>query len=324
MSKKIGFDFGFSDTKIAIISDDGQPQWFKETNAITRLGDDKVEKVLDEGDSKNIVVYNGSRYLVGKSALQYPDASVMNIMDYESIKSISPILAKKYLTVELIQEYDKIAFTLSSAFMKYSKDYKEFMAEELGIDINRIRLVPQGAGCKIAIDKIGLDPNNASLKNSYKDYIILDIGFNTIDVCCVIDGRLMPEDIKGHEHEGIVKVAEKVVAAFKEKYDLDISVPRARQIIYEKFYKKRHETFDATEIVEKAILEYLDELKFFIEKFYGQRLDYISNVILLGGGAEVIRGHKAKWESLFGKGDFVVLPASEAEYYNAIGACLKD
>lgn len=317
---KIGMDFGFGDSKIAI-NNDGNLTWFKETNAITKLGD-KSADVQYTGQEKNVVEFKDSYYLVGKSALQYPDAQVMNVMDYESIKVISPIIAKKYLVNNKMADFDQISFTLSSAFKKYSADYKEFMATELDIPIEKVRIIPQGAGCKIAIDRIGLDPDNPSLKNMYKNYIIVDIGFNTIDVSNVIDGSLMPEDIKGYEHEGICLVAEKVVKAFKDEYDLNISVPRARSIIYDKLLKVREKVYDASAIVEKAIDEYLDHLKQFLEKFYGDRLDVISNVIFFGGGAEVIRSHKSKWESLFGKGDFAVLPASNSEYYNALGSCV--
>jgi len=317
---KIGMDFGFGDSKIAI-NQDGKRTWFKETNAITKLGT-KNSEAKYTGEEKNVVEFKDNYYLVGKSALQYNDASVMNIMDYESIKTISPIIAKKYLANKDYANFDLISFTLSSAFKKYSADYKEYMATELDIPMDKIRIIPQGAGCKIAIDKIGLDPDNPSLKSGYKNYLIFDIGFNTIDVSNVIDGFLMPEDIKGYEHEGVCLVAEEVVKQFKEVYDLDISVPRARSIIYDRLLKVREKVYDAEEIVEKAIDKYLDHLKMFMEKFYGERMDTIDNIVLFGGGAEVIRSHKAKWESLFGKGDFVVLPASNAEFFNALGACV--
>ena len=317
---KIGMDFGFGDSKIAI-NQDGKKTWFKELNAITKLGS-KSADVHYTGEEKNVVEFKDDYYLVGKSALQYNDASVMNIMDYESIKMISPIMAKKYLANKDYANFDLISFTLSSAFKKYSADYKEYMATELDIPMDKIRIIPQGAGCKIAIDKIGLDPDNPSLKTGYNNYLIFDIGFNTIDVSNVIDGSLMPEDIKGYEHEGVCLVAEEVAKQFKEMFDIEISIPRARSVIYDRILKVREKIYEAEDIVEKAIDKYLDHLKMFMEKFYGNRMDTIDNIVLFGGGAEVIRSHKTKWESLFGKGDFVVLPASNAEFFNALGACV--
>lgn len=320
MGIKIGFDLGFSDTKIAI-NKDGNLSWQKETNAIARLGNAVKDEDYD-GNERDVVEYQGSLYMVGHSALQYPDAAVQNIMDYDTMKTISPIIAKKYLSGSSMDDYELISFTLSSAFRKYSADYKDFMSEELGIPKEKIRIVPQGAGCKVAVDKIGLDPNNPSFKNFYKNYLIIDIGFNTIDVSCVINGTLRPEDIRGFEHEGVVLVAEKVQEGFKSKFGREISIPRARSLIVEKILKSRENVFDAADIVETAIDSYLDHLKMFLEKFYGDRLDTISNVIFFGGGAEVIRSHKDKWEKLFGKGDFAVIPASDAEYFNALGSCL--
>lgn len=314
---KISLDLGFGATKITT-DKDGVVTWFKETNAITKLGV-KSDDIEFTGREKNVVEFNGAYYLVGTSALQYPDATVMNVLDYDSIKLISPIIAKKYL--DKMEAPDQIVFSISSAYRKFSKDYKDYLSEQLGIESSRIKILPQGAGCKVALDHVGLDPNSPTNKNDYKSYLIVDIGFNTADVSVVIDGELDPFDIKGYEHEGVVKIAEKVQKQLKSEHDLEISIPRVRTLLDTKILKVRGKTYDCTNMIYKATEEYLTEFKDFLEKYYGDRMDVINNVILFGGGAELVKLHKDHWDELFDtKGSkFMVAPVSDSEFYNSIG-----
>ncbi len=314
--KKICIDIGFGDTKIAI-TNDGNISKYKETNAIVKLGQkDDPDSIGYTGKEKNIVDYRGVYYLVGRSALEFPAKDLMNIMDYESIKSVSPVIVKKYITSE--KEFDQVSFTLSSAFKKYSADYKAHMAAELGISPDTIRIIPQGAGCKLALDNLGLDLDNVSRKDSYVNYLIVDIGFNTIDVSNVIDRSLMPSDIKGYEKEGVVKIAELVKNALKTEYGIETNITRARTILNEKTFKIRDKSYEVKDIINKATKEYLVGLREFLEKYYGDRMNAITNVILFGGGAELIKIHKEDWETFYGKG-FMVAPVSGAEFYNALG-----
>lgn len=194
------------------------------------------------------------------------------------------------------------------------------MTASLGLPADKVRLAPQGATAKVAIDNIGLDVDDPSHKDSYKNYLLIDIGYNTIDVCNIIDGALMPADIIGYSHVGAVLIAEEVQKEIKSKYNLDLSLPRVRNILEAKVYQKREKIFDCHDIVQTAVSNYLDTLQKFLEEHYGSRLDAISNVIILGGGAELIKLNIEKFESMYGKG-FVLFPTIDgsATFYNAIG-----
>lgn len=242
-------------------------------------------------------------------------------MDYDSIKLISPIIAKKYL--DKMEEPDSITFSISSAYRNYSKDYREYMSDMLEIEKDKIKILPQGAGCKIALDNVGLDPNSPTNKNDYKSYLIVDIGFNTADVSVVIDGELDPFDIKGYEHEGVVKIAERVQSKVKSEYGIELSIPRVRTLLDTKILKVRGKTYDCMKIIYEATDTYLTEFKEFLEKYYGDRMDVINNVILFGGGAELVKLHQDHWDELFDtKGSsFMVTPVTDSEYYNSIGGC---
>jgi len=317
MSIRLSLDIGFSSTKVAVLND-GVLTFFKEQNAICKLG--SVGGYT--GKEKNVIEFNGEYYLIGLSALQYPDASVMNVLDYDAMKLISPLVAKKYMRNYNLDDIEFISFSLSQAFLDFSKDYKEHMIATLGLPPEKVLLAPQGATAKVAIDNIGLDVDDPSHKDSYKNYLIVDIGYNTIDVCNVIDGSLMPADISGFSHVGAILIAEEVQRLIKEKYDLDLSLPRVRNILETKIYQRRDKIYNCEEIVKTAIENYLDTLHSFLEEHYGTRMDAISNVIILGGGAELIKLNISKFEEFYGKG-FVLFPTIEGSstYYNAIGAC---
>lgn len=313
--KKLCIDVGFGDTKVAEMVDGVITRYFKETNAVAKLAGES-DTVKYTGTEKDVIKYKDSFYLVGKNALQYPDAVGMNVMDYESMSFITPLIALKYINSDS-EPYDSITFTLSSAFLSKSKDYKDHLIAELGIDKSRIQIIPQGAGAKVTLDNIGLDLSNPSAKNSYKNYLIVDIGFNTIDVANVIGNSLMPADIIGYQDEGIVNVARSVQTGLKSS-GVDISIPRARSVLYDKSLKVRDKVYDCTSLIDDGIKQYLNNLKTFLEKNYGERMNTIDNVILFGGGAELIKKNSELWKTLFGEG-FMLSPKLDAEYYNCIG-----
>jgi hypothetical protein len=319
MSVRLSLDIGFSSTKVAVLRD-GVLRFFKEQNAVCKLGN----KGGYTGDEKNIIEFNGDYYLVGLSALQFPDSDVINDLSYDNIKLLSPLVAKKYMRDYNLDEIEYVSFSLSSAFLNFSQDYKEHMIASLGLPEDKVKLAPQGATAKVAIDNIGLDVDDPSHKDSYKNFLIIDIGYNTIDVANVIDGSLMPSDIKGYEHVGACLIAEEVQASLKKNFALDLSLPRVRNILETKVYKKRDKIYDCHEIVQEAVGNYFDVLHNFLEDNYADRLDAISNVIFLGGGAELIKLNKEKFEQYDGYGsNFVLFPTIDgsATFYNAIGAC---
>lgn len=312
--KKICIDPGFGDTKVAVMDNGVLSKYFKETNAIANLGTES-DSVKYTGTEADVIKYHDNFYLVGKNALEYPDASVMNVMDYDSLLKITPMIALKY--IKDVNEYDQVTFTLSSAFKNNSSDFREHLSEELGMDKTKVKIIPQGAGCKVTLDNIGLDLSNPSSKNGYKNYLILDIGFNTIDVANVIGNSIMPADIKGYTGEGVCNIAEYVKNQLHTQ-GIEASLPRVRSVLYDKSLKVRDKIYDCTKYIQDGTVEYLNHLKEFLEKNYGDRMNVIDNVILFGGGAELIKKNSDHWKELYGDG-FMLSPKVDAEYYNCIG-----
>lgn len=310
-------DCGFSANKFAVL-ENGVLRYNKELNSICNLGKENYDAYT--GKEKSIVEFQGSHYLVGKSSLQMKDATIQRIADYETMRMITPIIATYYLKNYNPEDVESLCFTLSSAYLDKSQDYFEHLEETLPQFKGKISLVPQGASVKKCVDAIGLDVDNPSYKDSYKSYIICDIGFNTIDVANVIDGSLMPNDIKGYEHTGAVLIAEEVQKQIKSKFGIDLPLPRVKPILEDKSFKIRADTYDCTDIVQNATELYLEVLRDFLETNYKDEMNAISNVLVVGGGGELIRNNEHIWEEYYGEG-FMILPKvpGTAEYFNAIG-----
>ena len=135
-------------------------------------------------------------------------------------------------------------------------------------------------------------------------------------------GRMgyLPEDIQGFEHTGAALIAEEVQKQIKSKYDVDLTIVRVKSVIEDKTFKVRSETYDCKEIVQKAVELYLEVLKDFLEKNYKDEMDAISNVLVCGGGAEIIRDNTNQWSEYYGEG-FMIIPKSigSSTFYNALG-----
>lgn len=314
---RLCFDVGFSGIKGAELKN-GVFKFFKEQNAICDLGTENYDAY--NGKEKDIVAFNGHHYIVGKSALQKKDATIQKIFDYDTMREITPIVATKYLNSYDPKEIEYVCFTLSSAFLDKSKDFHRRLTDTLPDYKGKIKLIPQGAGIKKAIDNIGLDVENPSFKDSYKNYLIIDVGFNTIDVASVINGSLIPGDIQGYEHTGAILIAEEVQKQIKSTFDIDLPMSRVKPILEDLSFKSRSEIYDCKEIVKKAVTLYLEVLRDFLEKNYAEEMNAISNVILAGGGAEIVRENRNQWDEYYGK-EFMILPKSigSSTYYNALG-----
>lgn len=312
----LSIDQGFGDVKYGYSVDGVIKEYQKETNAIVKLGNDSESALKYSGSEKNLIKRDGNYYLVGGQALQYPDSKVINVTDYEALKDIAPLIFTKYIN-KYGGNVDQIVATISVAYLKYSGEYKQWLAEKLPFPIEKIKVIPQGPAAKVALDYLGLTPDNPSVHSTVKNFLGVDIGFNTVDVFLVVDGSVMPADVQGYAGMGVMKIANKVVEHSKQ-IGHPISISRARQVIYDKRLVVRGETFDFTKVIDEAIDDYIRDLKNFLEEKYSDAMTSISNLILFGGGAEVIRSRQDVWYTMYKK-DFVLIPESGAEYYNMFG-----
>jgi hypothetical protein len=322
--KVLGLDPGFGDCKIGLMVDGVIKEHIKEVNAIAKLPDDSNSGIKYTGKEKNVIKYDNAWWLVGSGATEMPDSTVFNIDSFEALQKISPLLVKKGFQrysedPEGGADIDLLVVTISMAYLDKAEDYKRFLSDNIPFSKDKIRVIPQGAGCKIALDNIGLNINDPSRKKTIPSYLGLDIGFSTIDVFPVINGSIMGGGIKGYPGLGITKVAQYVQSEIKNNYKIDIGLTRVKEAMYEGRLSQRGNIYELKKFIDEGITKYISALHDFLEENYGDQLSSMSNVVIFGGGAEVLKTKKEIWDALYSK-DFVLMPETESEFYNCLGA----
>lgn len=310
----LGLDAGFGDIKLCI---NGKTS--KEISAIAVCPND--QNVQDE----NFIEYLGKRYYVFNAATKLPSASQIRVSNFDELKFATPLFIKA-----IEKKYDvkikKLALGLSLAMMDNSLEYKEHVSKQTGIDLDNIFLIPQGLGSKIAYQRHNLDINDTSRINDTRslNYLGIDIGFNTLDVFQVIDGKVSTNVVKGYEKQGVIKIAEKLAEKVKLDHNRNIDVAISKEIITTGVMTWRGNSYDYNDFLAKAFEEYLIDLFKFIESEFETSIDKMDNILLVGGGAALYKKIIANapklnelLDSKYGY-NFILVP-EVPEYYNVLG-----
>jgi hypothetical protein len=172
-------------------------------------------------------------------------------------------------------------------------------------------ILPQGAGSKLCIDKYG--NNFPKLQEEFTgttSFVGCDIGFNTLDMFLVNDGKTSPNLFEGIEREGVMKIATLVAKKVKELHGRGITLHEAKEIIDTGIYKLRGQKHPFKEFIDEVKKDYLKTLLALIENKYGKILDKCDFISLSGGGSTIFKSTDD---------GFIRVPKTKHEYYNSIG-----
>lgn len=319
MERILSIECGFGYTKVAIMENGIITHRAKEMDSVVELTTVDFNSDLKIVND-SIYDYEGKKYLVGGTALQAvsENAKVLDVIDYDTFKYVTPILFKKY-TTKLKGDFNKVVLSISYAYYEKAGEYKKFVADKTGYPIENIFVIPQSAAGKRALDNVGLDINNPSKKTKLVNYLIVDGGYNTLDISLVLDGKLLPVNIKGYAGEGVIKIANKLIPHIKSLSNEDVSFSKARQIIETRKYVLRGKSYEVSEFIDKAINDYIIGLGKFLEDNYKLQMNNIENIVIFGGLAELVRSKKDVFDTMYSP-QFVKIPTEDSEYYNCIGA----
>lgn len=309
MKKVLAIDIGFGDNKLTYGTSDGSiTKQFKFVSAIGIT--QKNEYVSDS----RIYEYKGHNYYVGEDALNLPSENLIDITDYKNLEYYAPLFL--YHALRKIEETPDIIITgLSKAQIENSGHFKKnlmnFTVSGQDFNFNHLYVLPQGAGSKLCIDKYGSNfPNIQQEFTGTTSFVGCDIGFNTLDMFLVNDGKTSANLFEGVEKEGVMKIAKKVAVKVKELHDREITLHEAKEIIDTGVYKLRGHKYDFKECVDDIKKQYLRDLLELIESRYGKILDKCDFISLSGGGSTIFKTTED---------GFIKSPKTKHEYYNAIG-----
>lgn len=310
----LGLDIGFGDCKVVLGNEAGEIiKKFKFPSMVA------ITKHLEGVENPNIYEYDGNFYMAGDDAKHLPSENFIDLKDYNNLEYYAPLLIQKSLRdcniansdVSLIVTGLSIAQIQNSGYFQNAIESYTVNGNEFK---NNIIVLPQGAGAKLTVDKYGNKfPNQQTEFLGSSSYVVCDIGFNTIDLLLVNDGLTDPNLFQGIEHSGIMKIATDVAKLIKEKHNKNLSLQEAKEVLNTGIYKLRGSKTDYTAEIKEIKANYLKEILKIINEKYGNIIDKIDFLIILGGGSY-----------LFANSDdgFIRVVHNNSEFYNAIGEYL--
>lgn len=309
MKKVLGLDIGFGDIKVIYGTSDGAIiKQFKFPSAIG------VTKRNEYVSDNRIYDYKEHAYYIGENAAHTPSDNRIDISDYKNLEYYAPLFV--YHALQQINDTpDVIVAGLSKAQINNSGYFKEALQK---FEINgaeyvfdNVFILPQGAGAKLTIDKYGSHfPQEQDEFLGTTTYVGCDIGFNTLDMFMVTNGKTSPALFEGIEKEGVMKIATLVAKKVKELHGRSIGLHEAKSIIDTGKYKLRGQAHDFSEFVDDVKKAYLKDLLKLIESKYGKILDQCDFISVSGGGSAMFKSTDD---------GFIRIPSSNHEYYNSIG-----
>lgn len=309
MKSVLGLDVGYGDTKVTFGYSNGEIK--KQFKFPSVIGITKRNEYIQDN---RIYDYKEHSYYVGEHALHLPSDNLIDITEYKNLEYYAPLFLYHALQ-QLEEEPDVIVSGLSKAQIANSGYFKEslqkFVVNNQEFNFENVFVLPQGAGSKLTIDKYGA--NFPHLQQEFTEettYVGCDIGFNTLDMFLVTEGKTSPNLFEGIEREGIMKIATEVARKVKELHGRSITLHEAKEIIDSGVYKLRGQKYQFVEYVNEIKKKYLKDLLALIETKYGKILDKCDFIFLSGGGSTVFKTTED---------GFIRVPRTKHEFYNSIG-----
>ncbi len=290
-AKVVSVDIGYGDVKIF----DGKNQ-YKMPTAIAPYSFSAFMGSINHDknspyNKENIYTLDGKDYLIGERALQ--DVYCKTTRSDNFVLKYTPLFI--YKTIELIG-YIPDSVALGIPLVKYiasdSESFKEKYRERVSkfiinkqiISIDNIEIYAQGHG--IYIDSLMKDENKDL---GDKSVLVVDIGFNTIDILWVINGTPTRKNSTTLVNKGVVAIIKDLQEYIKNNHDIDLSEQVAKDILIEKKIEIYGHKIDLTGIIQDLIEDYASWLVEEIEGRMKDTMQRVSKVIIAGGGAYYVK-----------------------------------
>lgn len=309
----LGIDVGYGDVKVVVGTEHEIVQIYKFPSVVSPVA------VSDHFKDTRAIVVDNNSYYVGADALAMEVEHQYSVDEYKHLELFTPVfLMSVFKKLDKDVNINRIVLGLSIAQIQFSQNYhlkvRGFL-DSLGMTNVDIMIIPQGTGVKLAYDTHAdkFPALSDSVNNS--NYLICDIGFNTIDILYVIEGKVTPNRISGLERMGLTLLAKMLDDEIKKKYpNISLSVKDLKVILERGFLKLRGVQIDVRDVIDDLKISYLKIIENMLESNYGKVLDRVDFLLLAGGGAMYFDSIKNEFYRTTGK---------SSEYYNAIGYYLR-
>ena len=325
----LGLDIGFGDVKLVIGFNPGngstrQTILRKFPTAISYARDGIIG---DLGMDEKRYEFNGRNYFVGSQALQCRD--VFSTRDIDFLIDHSPLLAfaavEKILLANPVNvdppeiNLSKIELCLGMPIAHFHSKrarltgiMKKSRVSDAPLCFDSVDVRAQGQG--IFFDFVFDVAGQPVADHLSMNVLVVDIGFNTVDILGVLDGRPSREWSGMLERGGICRIAEEVGVYLQREFNFDLSEQALKDVIRKKEIALYGAVKDISWVIRNASEKYADWLIQEIRSRWDGFLKTADHLILAGGGAYYVAD---VFHSVYPQG-FLHVP-EKPEYSNAKG-----
>ena len=189
---------------------------------------------------------------------------------------------------------------------------KKTRVSDTSLSFETIDIRAQGQG--IFFDFVFDDAGQPVTDHLSMNVLVVDIGFNTVDILGVVDGRPSREWSGMLERGGISRIGEQVGAYLQREFNFDLPEQALKDVLRKKEIALYGAVKDISWAIRKASEEYADWLIQEIRSRWDGFLKKADRLILAGGGAYYVAD---AFYSIYPQ-EFLQVP-DKPEYSNAAG-----
>lgn len=325
----LGLDIGFGDVKLVIgfTPENGVRRESILRKFPTAISYARDGIIGDLGKDEKRYEFNGREYFVGAPALQCRD--VFSTRDIDFLIAHSPLLAfaaieKSFDAHPLIHELANIdmskkALCLGMPIAHFHSKRAQLMdimektrVSDTSLSFETIDVRAQGQG--IFFDFVFDETGQPITDHLFMNVLVVDIGFNTVDILGVVGGRPSREWSGMIERGGISRIGEQVGAYLQREFNFDLPEQAIKDVLRKKEIALYGDVKDISWVIRKASAEYAEWLVQEIRSKWEGFLKKADRLILAGGGAYYVAD---VFHSVYPQG-FLHVP-EKPEYSNAKG-----
>lgn len=320
-TKLLAIDLGYSSVKVAYYNKTGVLQFDKYISAVAKIKDPL------EADDDVMFKLGLDYYILGTPALKVPRSLLLKLEDFDDLKAAYPVwisyLLKRYGGV---QNFDHVVIGLSMAFSDRADELLTALRESLMInDPNYFICLPQGLSCKLAYAECGLDIREISKRNDFRmrDFLILDGGYLTCDICNVTNGTASAGATVGIPNTGVICISLDVMDYLWKQFEMKVSIKEAQTIVDNAGqFTRRGIEYNISDKIDEFTKNYLDNVLKLLEEKFGEAVDAVEGILVCGGLAYFFKKYledpdmKRRIEKHFPV-SFLRFPSADSEYFNA-------
>jgi actin-like ATPase involved in cell morphogenesis len=299
--KKIGLDIGFGDVKYVCDNTIN-----KYPSAIAYATEYEVD-LGAHGASVKKYLYEDKSYIVGEQAVinAFPTRNIEFLLEY------APLFVA-HTRHKL--DFDTIAIGLPVGHYSKAKEFKERLSS-ITIDGLRqeyaVHVLPQGLG--VLYDHMLGD--RGQIVNQVNDCLILDVGFNTVDILVYSKGKVLRADAMMMEGQGICQVTAELFKMLNAKYNDTLSEQEAKEILKSKVYRQYGTVVDLSPHIASICSRYADKLISEVAQRFDHILKRTTKLLIAGGGAHLLADNiPLKYQRMV-----EIVRPNGSEYANAAG-----